>query len=84
MKFQAHINIMTQAEILDPQGKVVTKSLNQLGFNTIQDVRIGKHITYILEANSEEHAKTLIDESCKKLLANMVMEGYEFSVCVVK
>ena len=83
MKFKAEINIMTQEQILDPQGKVVTQSLNSMGMNTIENVRIGKHIEFIIEANTESEAKTLVDDSCKKLLANLIMENYSFVVTAI-
>jgi phosphoribosylformylglycinamidine synthase len=83
MKFKAEINIMTQEQILDPQGKVVTQSLNSMGMNTIENVRIGKHIEFILEAQSEEEAHNLVDDSCKKLLANLIMENYSFVLSAI-
>ena len=83
MKFKAEINIMTQEQILDPQGKVVTQSLNSMGMNTIENVRIGKHIEFILEAQSEVEAHNLVDDSCKKLLANLIMENYSFVLSAI-
>jgi phosphoribosylformylglycinamidine synthase subunit PurS len=80
MKFVAEINVMPLKEILDPQGKAVKLGLNNLGLNKFNDVRIGKHITCELEANSEEEAKTMVDTACKKLLANLIMESYTFSL----
>jgi phosphoribosylformylglycinamidine synthase PurS subunit len=80
MKFKAQIDIMPMAEILDPQGKVVTQSLHKLGLDKINDVRIGKHINLFVEAASEAEAKASVDEACKKLLANMIMERYTFSI----
>lgn len=80
MKFTAHINVMPLKELLDPQGKAVTESLHNLGLTQVQQVRIGKHITLSMEAASEAEAKTKIDEACKKLLANQVMESYSFEI----
>jgi phosphoribosylformylglycinamidine synthase subunit PurS len=80
MKFVAEINVMPLKEILDPQGKAVKLGLNNLGLNKFNDVRIGKHITCELEANSEEEAKQMVDTACKKLLANLIMESYTFSL----
>jgi phosphoribosylformylglycinamidine synthase PurS subunit len=80
MKFKAEIDVMPHAALLDPQGKAVTGSMSNIGLPQIQNVRIGKHISLEIEAASEEEAKTSVDEACKKLLANLIMESYTFSV----
>jgi phosphoribosylformylglycinamidine synthase len=80
MKFQAEINVMPKKEILDPQGKAVSSSMKNLGLTTIQNVRIGKHISLEITADSEDHAKELVDQACKNLLANLIMESYEFTI----
>lgn len=79
-KFFAEINIMLHPEILDSQGKAVSSSMHNLNLNAIGNVRIGKHITLDVEAQSAEEAHGKVDEACKKLLANLVMERYEFSL----
>lgn len=83
MKFEANINIMPHKALLDPQGKAVTGSMKNIGLPQIENVRIGKHITLQLEAASESEAKTMVDDACKKLLANLIMESYEFSVAAI-
>ncbi|MDR3680534.1 MAG: phosphoribosylformylglycinamidine synthase subunit PurS [Flavipsychrobacter sp.] len=80
MKYTAHINIMPHKELLDPQGKAVSNSLHNLGLSQVHDVRIGKHVTLHLEAANEAEANSLTTEACKKLLANGVMESFEFSL----
>ncbi len=80
MKFLAEINVMPHKEILDPQGKAVTGSMKNLGLAEISNVRIGKRITLEVEAVDEETAKQKVDEACKKLLANVIMETYEFQI----
>ena len=75
MKFQAEINVMPKKEILDPQGKAVSSSMKNLGLTTIQNVRIGKHISLEITADSEAQAKELVDQACKNLLANLIMES---------
>lgn len=80
MKFIANIDIMPLKELLDPQGKVVGKNMSNIGISGIEDVRIGKHIQIILEANDLKEAEGKIEESCKKILANQIMEGYKFTV----
>lgn len=80
MKFVAHIRVMPQKEILDPQGKAVNMGLKNLGIGQVSSVRIGKHINLELEAESEEQARQLVDKACQKLLANLIMEEYQFEV----
>jgi phosphoribosylformylglycinamidine synthase len=80
MKFIAEIDVMPLKEILDPQGKAVTGSMKNLGLSEITNVRIGKHITLEIEAPSQEEAQRKVDEACKKLLANLIMESYEFEL----
>lgn len=84
MKFIAEINIMPHKELLDPQGKTVAKNISNLDISGIEDVRIGKHITMNLEAASEEEAKEKVDVACKKILANMIMETYTFTLATAE
>ena len=83
MKFIANINVMPLKALLDPQGKAVTGSMKNLGLAEIENVRIGKHITLEIEADTEDKAKAKVDEACKKLLCNQIMEGYEFKLSTV-
>lgn len=80
MKFIAHITVTPLKELLDPQGKAVSESLHSLGLKQIDNVRIGKHISLQIEAVNEEEAQKLTEEACKKLLANPVMETYDFII----
>ena len=80
MKFIAEINVMPLKEILDTQGKAVTGSMKNLNLSEIQNVRIGKHISLEIDADSETAAKEKVDLACKKLLANLIMESYEFEL----
>ncbi len=84
MKYRAEIDIMPQEALLDPQGKTVTQSLQDLGLNDISNVRIGKHIRLDLEASSKEEAEASAEEACKKVLTNPVMEHYHFEVRELK
>jgi phosphoribosylformylglycinamidine synthase len=79
-KFKAEIDVMPLDALLDPQGKAVTSGLHNIGLNDLQNVRIGKHITIEVSASSESEAQKVVDEACKKLLANPVMEYYTFKV----
>lgn len=80
MKFQAEIDVMPKKEILDPQGKAVTGSMKNLGLAEIQNIRIGKHITLEIEADTKEAATEKVDQACKSLLANLIMESYSFEL----
>lgn len=80
MTYNVQIKVMLLKDLLDPQGKAVQAGLKNLGLNGVNDVRIGKHITLQIDANSEEEAKALADDASKKLLANPVMEFYEIEM----
>ncbi len=80
MKYIAEIDIMPLKALLDPQGKAVTGSMKNLGLSEIQNVRIGKHISLEIEASSKELAHAKVDEACKKLLCNQIMESYDFKL----
>jgi phosphoribosylformylglycinamidine synthase PurS subunit len=79
-RYTAEINVMPLKALLDPQGKAVTGSMKNIGLPEIRNVRIGKHITLELEAANREAAIIKVDEACKKLLANQIMESYEFEL----
>jgi phosphoribosylformylglycinamidine synthase len=80
MKFRAEIDIMPLKALLDPQGKAVTSSLKNLNLSEIEEVRIGKHISLIVESSNKEEASSKVEEACKKILANHLMESYEFTL----
>lgn len=80
MKYRAEIDVMPHDNLLDPQGKAVTASMSNLGLEEISNVRIGKHIVLQVEASSEDEAKAKVDDACKKLLANQIMEKFEFQI----
>ncbi len=80
MTFSVQVKVMPLKELLDPQGKAVMGGLQNLGLNTVNDVRIGKNITLQIEADSAEQARMLAEEASRKLLANPVMEYFEVAV----
>ncbi len=80
MKYIAHIDIMPLKELLDPQGKTVGKNMHNIGIEGIEDVRIGKHIQIAIDASDEAMATEQIDTACKKILANLIMESYSFTL----
>ena len=71
---------MPLKSLLDPQGKAVTASMGNIGLEEITNVRIGKHITLEIDAENEDIAKEKVTESCMKLLANQIMESFEFTL----
>ncbi len=83
MNFRAEINVMPHKELLDPQGKAVAGGLHKMNYTGVQDVRIGKHITITLSAATKEEAAKQVEDACKKLLANAIMEGYTFELSEV-
>ncbi len=80
MRFIAEIDIMPHKELLDPQGKTVAHSMQQLEIGGVEDVRIGKHVTLTLEAATEAEAGAMVETACRKLLANLIMESYSYQL----
>ena len=80
MTYNVQIKVMPLKDLLDPQGKAVLSGLSNLGLSGVSDVRVGKHITLQIEADSETLAKQIAEDASKKLLANPVMEFYEIEM----
>ena len=74
MKATVHIGL--KPGVLDPQGRAIAKSLEDLGYNEVKDVRIGKVITLDMDGGSEERVR----EMCEALLANTVIESYRIEL----
>jgi phosphoribosylformylglycinamidine synthase subunit PurS len=66
--------------VLDPQGKAVERSLHSLGYQEVQDVRVGKFVELNLQAGSREAAEDRIREMCNRLLANPVIENFHYEI----
>lgn len=84
MKFKAEIDVMPHDALLDPQGKAVLSGLKNLSLTQVNDVRVGKHISLKLEANSLEEAKELTEQACLKLLANQIMENFTYTILPIE
>ena len=69
--------ITLKKDVLDPQGKVIHKTLDGMGFNNINEVRQGKYFEIDTEESDAQKAKNNVEEMCKKLLANLVIENYK-------
>lgn len=80
MKFKAEIDVMPLEALLDPQGKAVSNSMPTVGLPEITGVRVGRHVRLFVEASTKETAVEKVEEACKKLLANQIMESYSYTV----
>jgi len=63
--------------VLDPQGKAIQQTLNGMNFDNVNEVRQGKYFEVDVKEDNEKNAKSQIEEMCKKLLANLVIENYK-------
>tara|TARA_B100001750_G_C15483762_1_gene587092 strand:+ start:267 stop:539 length:273 start_codon:yes stop_codon:yes gene_type:complete len=79
-QFQLEIRVKPRPGLLDPQGKAIHNALHSLGWDSIEDVRVGKVIYLELEADSREIAVDRVHAMCRKLLSNPVTEDFEVSV----
>ena len=77
---KAKIYITLKDGIHDPQGLAVQQSLNTLGFETVQDVRVGKFLEIDLQDMEKESAEANITNMCQKLLANTVIEDFQYKI----
>ena len=71
------IIVTLKEEVLDPQGKVIQQTLNNMGFKGVSNIRKGKYFELDIDENNFQKAKSRADELCKKLLANLVIENYQ-------
>ena len=69
--------ITLKKDVLDPQGKVIHQTLDGMGFNDINEVRQGKYFEINTKENDPKKAKDKVEEMCKKLLANLVIEDFK-------
>lgn len=77
---KARVYVTFKSGVLDPQGKAVRGGLNSLGFGGVADVRQGKYFEIRLEEKDAAKARSLVEEMCKKLLANPVMEDFRIEI----
>jgi phosphoribosylformylglycinamidine synthase PurS subunit len=74
--FEARIEIRHRPGILDPQGGVIERALPALGYGTVAEVRVGKSIRLVLAADDARAARAQVEEMCRRLLANPVIEDF--------
>ena len=75
MKVSAIITL--KKDVLDPQGKVIQQTLDSMGFKNINEVRQGKYFEIDVKENNPTKAKGIVEDMCKKLLANLLIENYK-------
>ena len=76
----AQIHVTFKEGVLDPQGKTIHHALNDLGYDEVLDVNIGKYLEIKLDSASEEEAEIRVREMCERLLANTVIESFRFAI----
>lgn len=82
-KYQARIYVTLRPSVLDPAGVAVESGLKQLGYEGVEQVRIGKYIELMLSAANENKAREQLECICDQLLANPVIENYRFDLVEV-
>jgi phosphoribosylformylglycinamidine synthase len=78
--YKATVYVTLRESILDPQGKAVGHALQNLGIVEVGNVRVGKMITFDVEAVSTDQAEKIAEDACSRLLANEVMEDFEVTI----
>jgi phosphoribosylformylglycinamidine synthase len=78
--YKATISITLRPSILDPEGKTVQHALTNLGYDEVAQVRMGKQAEVWIEAESEDEARAVAEETCEKLLANPVTENFDIQI----
>ena len=77
MKFS--VTVTLKKDVLDPQGKVVQNTLINMGMKNLKNIRQGKHFEIEVDENEEANAQKKVEEMCKKLLVNLIIEDYKIS-----
>ena len=77
MKFSVKVTLKN--DVLDPQGKVVEQTLQNMGMNTLKNLRQGKYFDIEIDENDEGKARNKIEDMCKKLLVNLIIEDYKIN-----
>jgi phosphoribosylformylglycinamidine synthase len=76
----ARVYVTLKQGVLDPAGKAVKQSLHSLGYSEVSEVRLGKYIELQLEERDPARARAKLEEMCRKLLANTVIEDYRVEI----
>ena len=78
MKFS--VTVTLKKDVLDPQGKVVQNTLVNMGMNSLKNIRQGKHFEIEIEEKDQKSAEKKVEEMCKKLLVNLIIEDYKINI----
>ncbi|HHV63314.1 MAG TPA: phosphoribosylformylglycinamidine synthase subunit PurS [Firmicutes bacterium] len=78
--WKARVRVTLKNGILDPQGKVLEGSLDRLGYKEVREVRVGKYMEIALEAEDAPGARARVEEMCRRLLANPVIENFAVDI----
>lgn len=78
--WKAQIQVALKKSVLDPQGVAVEKALFALGYNNVEKVRVGKHLELLLQGETEEELKKQVEEMCRRLLTNPVIEEFTYTL----
>ena len=78
-KLKFSVTVTLKKDVLDPQGKVVQDTLVNMGMNSLKSVRQGKHFEIEIDENNQTIAEKKINEMCKKLLVNLIIEDYQIN-----
>ena len=79
-KLKFSVIVTLKKDVLDPQGKVVQNTLINMGMNSLKNVRQGKHFEIEIEEKDQKSAEKKIEEMCKKLLVNLIIEDYKINI----
>ncbi len=78
--FRVSVYVTPKAGILDPQGATIERTLPALGFEGVKDIRVGRFITLEVEGDDADAVRKDVDDMCRRLLANLIIEDYRFEV----
>jgi phosphoribosylformylglycinamidine synthase len=79
-EYRIKVEVKLKPVVLDPQGKTVLTALHNLGYNEVKETRIGKLIELIVADENVQKVKKRVEEMCKKLLANPIIEDFEIKI----
>jgi phosphoribosylformylglycinamidine synthase subunit PurS len=83
-KYRAKIFVTLRPSVLDPAGTAVQSGLKQLGYNNVEQVRIGKYIELSIVSSDESTARKNLDTICEQILSNPVIENYRYDLIEVE
>jgi phosphoribosylformylglycinamidine synthase len=78
--FRARIIVKLKPDVMDPQGQAILEAASHLGFTSISDLRVGRYFEMLVDQSRADEASSMVAELCDKLLANPVIETYEFQL----